>query len=200
MIIRIVHGFLEGQESDQAGLHALIADLKKIYPTALITEHTQDKFADETPFVSPESGPEICIGNSWGASAIIRRMDKNPTQMIDLAILLDPVPNEFNEPKQTADKKEGWHRRQNIHHVLVFRETESVLKGTGLAPGNLEMFTGQKDWANGFMLYEYGWGTEAILDWDPKTGPLGDFMAHFHILTQHAWVRQLMMERIARAT
>ncbi len=197
--VNIVHGFLEGQTSDQAGLHALGDLLRAKYPDAMVTEHTQDKF-DAFHFSSETSEPriEIDIGNSWGFSAIMRRLDKNPDKRIALAIGLDGVPNEFNEPKQTADKK-GWRRRMNCGHVLYFRETESVLKGVGIKPDNLALGTFMRDDGARAMLREYGWATEWELDWDLKTGPLGDFFAHFQILTENKWVEQAMLERIARA-
>ena len=194
MFIRIVHGFLEGIDSDKAGLHTLAAKLHEIYPQANISEHTQDKF-DALPYETND--PEICIGNSWGASAIFRRADKNPDKRTDLAIVLDPVPNEFNEPKQTLDKK-GWRWRKNIGHVLLFRETESILKGTGIKPLNVAMFTGQRDDVHGYLNYEYGFASEYVLDWSPKSGPLGDFNAHFTILTEHKWVEQIMCSAIAK--
>jgi hypothetical protein len=192
----IVHGFLEGQTSDQAGLHSLGEELKRTWPAATVVEHTQDKF-DTYPF-QPAGTFECDLGNSWGLSAILRRLDKNPQQRLPLAIGLDGVPNEFNEPKQTLDKK-GWRRRTNLGHLLYFRETESILKGTAIKPENMALGSFQRDDGNGFMNYEYGFASEYVLDWDPRTGPLGDFFAHFQILTENLWVKQIMLERIARA-
>ncbi len=190
--IRIVHGFLEAEDSNWAKTHDFASELQRLYPSAVVTEHKQKEF-DQVPFT--DDGPEICLGNSWGASAIIRRMDKNPGKKIDLAILLDPVCNMFDEPKQRADQE--WWRRPGIGHVLSFRETASILKGSPIKPENLAMFTGQRDDGNGFMLYEYGWATEYVLDNDPKQK--NDFLEHFTILSANPWVRQVMLERIERA-
>jgi len=194
LIFNIVHGFLESQDSNWAKTPDFALELQKLYPEATITEHKQIDF-DKVGFITAPDAVEICIGNSWGASAIVRRMDKNPGNKISLAIFLDPVCNSFDSPKQISDKE--WVRRQNIGHVLSFRETASILKGQGLRPGNREIYTGMRDEANRFSQFEYGWATEYVLDNDPNQK--NDFLEHFTILSANPWVKQVMCDRIAKA-
>lgn len=179
----IVHGFLEKEDSNWANLSDFSKKLLAWYPGSTCKSHEQKDY-DDVPFLS--DAEEFDFGNSWGGSAIFRRADKNPSKLLRGACVLDPVTNPFDEPKQ--DKSKEWTRRHNIGHTLCFTEVASILKGNPLKPENLQYFTGQRDDANRFTAFFYGYGDCYVLDEDPK---IPDFMEHFKILgPDHPWVEQ----------
>ncbi len=186
----IVHGFLEAQTSDQAGLHTLGQDLLKLYPTAKVDEYAQDKF-DQVPYNEKEC--EIDAGNSWGFSAIERRLDLHPAYHVVLALGFDGVYNTINQPSQALDS-DGWRLRANVGDTIVFRETDSVLHGQGIKPPNLEVGSIVHDDAQGFLAISWNRGQEYVID---STG--SDFSAHFKVLTGHPWVRGVTLNAIAQA-
>lgn len=138
----------------------------------------------------------MTIDNSWAVAAAIRRADMNPTVNYPLLIGLDGITNPFGSPtggvfKQDSGKE--WVRRQNIGHLLYFREQDSILPGVPIRTGDLEMFTGQRNNAGGFFQYEYGWATECVLD---KTQAFPTLQPHFEILTKHPFVEAMMYSAI----
>lgn len=185
-----VHGLGESQSSDWAGTDSLAKYLQTIYPNDEFNEYVESDF--DTQHVPYLAGKQIGIGNSYGVSALIRHADLNPQETWDLIIMLDGVPRLDKKPRQYSCTE--WKRRPNIKRVVSFKENVSIL---GLMTGTCrDAAQGEYDKTLKATKRAGPWFAEYLLDRDTYN-PVSDFLAHFTLETQHAWVKEIILHEIA---